>query len=339
MKPVLVSLVLGLLTAAPPQQATAPPPRAVAPPSQAPSAAQDETPFVLGVLRRDGVVLPFASFTGKDWETRWPDDLRWTELPLLLGDVPDRWWGKTGLPSQFTIWNEGEARGTLQLDRPVMVSAACERRLGVTSTYRASEIPPPPAVRPYPKDGLVISGPQRIAAIEEVPHGSPVLAAITTTLIEPMDQAEQSAINRFSDWNHPLSRKERKKVPVEIEALYRAPMDVEGWSAYHVEAVKRYAPGKGDEGCGLMTSASGWVVIGPKGKDWKHWVELTARVTYCDRQGVAYFLPLGLMHLRDRTYWIFQTSGYQVERYDVVRPTPKRIEFEAGYSAGTCGGF
>lgn len=321
MRALLVPLVLFLL----------------APVSPAPIVpAEDEARFVLGVLRRDGVVLPFASFTGKGWESRWPQNLRWTELPLLLGDVPEGWWGKAGAPAALTVWSNGASRGQVQLNRPVTMAPSCERRLGLTSNYTPAETPPPPAFRPYPKDGLVTSGPQPIAVPETVAPGTRDFVGAAMILIDPVDQAEDLATGQFTAWNHPVSRNERKKVPIEIEALYRAPMDSEGWTAYHVEAVKRYAPGKDDEGCGLVTSVTGWISLGPDGKTS---TELAARVTYCDRKGVAYFLPLGLMRLAGRTYWIYQTSGYQVERYFIVRPTPKETDFHVGYTAGSCGGL
>jgi hypothetical protein len=299
-------------------------------------AADGEAPFVLGVLRRDGVVLPFASFKGKDWQSRWPGDIRSMELPLLLGDVPPGWWGRAAAPGPMTIWRDGAARGTITLDRPVIVTPACERRIGITSNYKAGELPPPPIVRPYPKDGLVSSGPQPIDAIEAVQPGTRDMMGAALVLLDPMDKAEQEAIDQFTDWKHPLPRQERRKIPIEIEALYRVPMDEVGWFAYHVEAVKRYAPEPTDEGCGLITSASGWIALGPKGK---MWTQISARVTYCDRKGVAYFLPLGLMHMGGRTYWIFQTSGYDLEWYSIARPTSKGILVEAGYTAGRCGGF
>ncbi len=309
----------------------------LAPAGPAPVASTaEEPPFVLGILRRDGVVLPFASFTGKDWKVTWPDTLRWRELPLLLSDVPSGWWGDAGAQTALTLWSDGMARGTVHLDKPVMVTPACERRIGLTTDYHPPEMPPPPTVRPYPKDGLVTSGAQPITAIERVPPGTREFTDVALAVIDPVGKAEQAAIDQFSSWDHPLSRKERAKIPVELEALYRAPMDADGWTAFHFEAIKRYAPGKDDDGCGLVTSASGWMGKGPDGKAT---FELTARVTYCDRRGVAYFLPLGLMHLRDRTYWIFQVSGYEIERYAVARPTPKRVEFEADYAAGSCGGF
>jgi hypothetical protein len=47
-----------------------------APAVQQPPASNDETvPFLIGVLRRDGVVSPFAAFDGKDWDIPRPDDL------------------------------------------------------------------------------------------------------------------------------------------------------------------------------------------------------------------------------------------------------------------------
>lgn len=305
-------------------------------PAPAPPAAEGETSFVLGMLRRDGVVFPFAAFDGKNWDSPWPTDLRSADLPISLTDVPSKWWGKAGLPSRMTVWSDGAARGTVALDRPVIVMAACSRRMAVRTDYRSTEVLPHPAERPYPKDGLVISGDQRIDAVETVPRTSKEWPATAVALIDPMDRAEQRAVDQFTDWEHPVKRSERRKVPVEVEALYRAPMDTQGWAVYHVEAVKRYPPGKDDEGCGLMTSVSGWLALGAKGK---MWTQLSARITYCDRKGVAYFLPFGIMHLRGRTYWIFQTSGYDVEQYFVVRPTSTLVEFETGYTAGSCGGI
>ena len=65
--------------------------------SRQPPASNDETaPFLIGVLRRDGIVSPFAAFDGKDWDIPWPDDLRWKELPIGLESVPSQVVGKAG---------------------------------------------------------------------------------------------------------------------------------------------------------------------------------------------------------------------------------------------------
>jgi hypothetical protein len=52
------------------------------PGSVATAGAQDDDRFALGVLRRDGVLLPFA-FDGRRWSTPWPADLR-QDLPITI---------------------------------------------------------------------------------------------------------------------------------------------------------------------------------------------------------------------------------------------------------------
>jgi hypothetical protein len=214
-----------------------------------------------------------------------------------------------------------------------MLQVMCEARLALTSSYRSKEPAPPPATHPYPKDGLAVSGGQTIGAIETLSASSPEWTQTAATLVEPFDRAEMASIYAFGGWSHPIPRKERQRVPVEVEALYRAPMDAAGWTAYYVEAVKRYPPGKADDGCGLVTYAKGWLTSGP---DRKGRVVITARVTYCDRKDATFLLPLGLIEARGQSYWVYQLSGYSRESYFVARPKPKEIETPIFYDAGFC---
>jgi hypothetical protein len=110
-------------------------------------------------------------------------------------------------------------------------------------------------------------------------------------------------------------------------------MDEAGWSAYYVEAVRRFPPEPLDEGCGLVTFTSGWVRINPKGQPL---MDLSSRISYCDRKGVSYMLPLGLMTVEGKTYWIYQKSGFDSEWYVVARPASRAIEIHAEYAAGGC---
>jgi hypothetical protein len=306
-------------------------------PAQSPASAQMRAPapaepFVAGVLRRDGNVIPFTSFNGKDWDAEWPAGLRDIELPISLDAVPSKWWGKAGMPGEMTIWNNGVRKGTLRLNAPALLPVVCTNRLAVKSNYGSTEMVPPLFVQPYPKDGLVVSGTPEVGPIEDVGAGSERTKA-AILLLDPVDVAEQRAINQFTEWKHPVRRPERRKVPIEVEALYRAPMEEEGWAAYYVEAVKKYAPGPEDEGCGLVTSASGWIVTGPS----KQWSRVVARITYCDRKGASFFLPLGLIRANGHTYWVSQSSGYDHEFYNVTRPTSKNIRYEVSYPVAACG--
>lgn len=298
--------------------------------------ADETAPFLAAVLRRDGTVIPFAAFDGKNWRAPWPQNIRNMELPIDLESVPREWWGKAGAVPQLTAWLNGVNRGPIRLARPTMLRLMCTTRIGVLTDYRSADPAPPPAVQPFPKDGIAVSGDQHVDPIEIVAAGSPEWAPTAAAIAGDFDEAEQRAVRTFTEWNHPVKRAERRKVPLELEAMYRAPMDEEGWTAYYVEAVKHYQPGPDDRGCGLMTSAGGWTAVGPNGK---RSTKLYARVTYCDRQGVTYMLPLGLLKVNGRNYWAFQLSGYGREGYVVVRPRPKQFDTEVQYGAGDCPSF
>jgi hypothetical protein len=318
----LLSIVSAWLAAAPPAPA----------PAAAPSAS-NAAPFVLGVLRRDGLVLPFAEYDGRGWGTAWPRELRGQEIPIALEDVPEGWWGKAGPQGSLTRWVEGRRAGTVALQRPTVVPIMCGARLWLRSDYTAAELVPPPFEQPQPKDGLVVSGDRTIEPLPAVARGSDDWNSSAVALLGAFDKAEEAAARQYMEWRHPVPRQQRQRVPIEIEALYRVPMEEEGWTAYYVEAVRKYPPGPDDKGCGLVTFASGWIRLGPKGRPE---FDLGARVTYCDRRGAGYMLPLGLMTVDAKRFWIYQISGYDREWYVVARPTRRAIELHVEYAAGLC---
>ena len=306
---------------------------------ESPPQKPDTTPpgaagsFTIGLLRRDGVVTPFATFDGKDWTSPWPADLLSLSVPISLDAVPAKWWGKPGALAEMTLWAGGEKGATVRLDRPTTVRVMCSARVGLRSNYVSPLPAPPPIERSYPKDGLVVSGNTVVEPIMVVPRSSPEWQASEFLVGKPFDGAENMAAQSFTDWKHPIARAQRRLVPVELEALYKAPMDAPGWIAYRFQAVKRYAPRAGDGNCGLLSSAVGWIAVGP---DNRHRTHLAVRITYCDRMDDVLTVPFGLIRAGGRSYWIYQLSGYDREGYVVARPTPKGIETNVEYPAGLC---
>jgi hypothetical protein len=299
-------------------------------PLQKPDAPQ---PFAIGLLRRDGVVTPLGTFDGKDWTSPWPSALGSISVPISLDAVPAKWWGKAGALEEMTLWAGGERRGIVRLERPVAVAIMCSKRLGLHSNYVSSFPVPPPTERSYPKEGVVVSGDTPVEPVTPVPRSSPEWQENALLLDKPFDRAEKNATELFTEWKHPIKRAERRQVPLELDALYKAPMDAPGWVAYRFQAVKRYAPLPADGGCGLISSASGWIAVGPGGK---HWTQFLVRITYCDRMDDVLTVPFGIVRAANRVYWIYQLSGYDREGYVVARPTPKTVETAVQYEAGVC---
>ena len=293
---------------------------------------KEPAPFTIAVLRRDGIVSPFAVFDGKRWTTPWPTELGGDARHVKTG-IPREWWGKTGPLTEMAAWIDGVNRGVVHLTRPVLLRVMCEWRMGFASDYHAEQSPPALSEQPYPKDGLAISGAQPVEPIQILSAESPEWGQASGVIKDEFDRAELQASRVYTDWKNPIPRSVRSNTPVELEAMYRAPMDEDGWVAYYVESVKRYPPGPEDQDCGLVTSASGWMFVGPKNK---RLIKLHGNVTYCDRRGVTYMLPLGLIKAQGKSYWAFQLSGYGREGYMVVRPTRNDADIVAHYSAAFC---
>jgi hypothetical protein len=56
----------------------------------------------------------------------------------------------------------------------------------------------------------------------------------------------------------------------------------------------------------------------------------------CDRYGASYMLPLGVLRLNDRRYWIAQFSGWDHERFVVLEITPKSVDVKVSVWEGSC---
>lgn len=289
--------------------------------------------FVLAVLRRDGAAIPFAAYDGRKWRGGWPSDLRNMELPISLSATDRDWWGGQPQPETMRLWADGKAAGDLKLQSLSFLQSRCDRRLVVRTNYHPAVLPPPPGEQPFPKDGLLVSGTQRIDAIETVASDSPEIKEAAEAILKEFNDEETHAAGQFTDWRHPVLREQRNARPIHIERLYRAPMGEPGWTAYYVEAVRRYEPRDEDDDCGLLTSARGWLRKGPGGKKE---VTLGAQITFCDRHGVSFMLPLGLVKAASGTYWVYQLAGYYSELYLIAKPTPRTTERILAYSMMAC---
>jgi len=290
----------------------------------------------LAVLRRDGVIFPFASFDRDVWEITWPLWFRDIKLPGALQQIPDKWWGKGSARSWRAHLLSG-ATADLTLRAVGAFRPFCVDRLGLATTYKSSEPLPPKPVHPYPKDGVAVSGNLSIDPIESVNPASPEARTLLGQLAKPFDQLEERTIQAVrinTGWKHPLDDEVRKAVPIKLESWYRSPSSEPGWTVSYIEASRVYPPGPEDKGCGLETFVSGW--LHQNRGEVTRTADLRAKVTYCDRVGVVYMLPFGRIRPRTRDYWIFQLSGWETEWYAVAEVGREKVRHVIDVNAGGC---
>lgn len=293
--------------------------------------------FSLGVLRRDGVLLPFAAFNGHEWSIPWPDSDS-VQLPISLDDVPKKWWGLVppGTPWTALMTADGTKR-PLKIEKPQQVRVFCEGRLGLLTDYKGE--PVDSRAPGMPKDGLAaasVPAALPLQPIVEVSLLSPDAKNLLKSMTAEFNTQEKEAAEQFLKWGHPYSSGERAALPIELEALYRfreqTPAHGE-WLLSFIEAVRRFPARPEDNGCGLITFVHGWVTERPGLNPDFH---LRATVTYCDREGVAFMLPLGHLSIDGENYWVYQMSSWRDEEYTVARMRPDEVRPVVSFFGGGC---
>ena len=138
-----------------------------------------------------------------------------------------------------------------------------------------------------------MSGSQRVEPIEMLAPASPEWAPRRRFSSNRSPRRKIQPSMRSPHGRIPVRRNDRR------ESAGRARDDVPSgrWTSRMDGVLRRgdqeYALGPDDdEDCGLVTSASGWVIAGPDGK---RTTKLDGARHVCDRRGVTYMLPLGLI--------------------------------------------
>jgi hypothetical protein len=283
--------------------------------------------FGVGVLRRDGIIVPFAAFDGKRWNDNWPLPDAELDVPVSVRDVPPKWWGPTGPLEHWHAWVAGEPK-SVRVVQPDWVDAHCVRQVGLRTDYRSARPAPPLTEQPFPKDGIAVSPPQPMESIVTIPAQSEETRALIPVVHEAFNTAEREVEKRFG---HPLTRREREGRVPDIEAIYAAG---DRPRTYYVEALRRYRRlGQSADECTAVAFASGWFTRdggAPRS------LLTTVDLLRCDRRGASYMLPLAAMHLGGRLYWFAQFSGWDHERYAVIEVKRKTVEAVLNIWGGSC---
>lgn len=283
------------------------------------------SPFTVGALRRDGIIIPFAAFDGTRWSNRWPMPTRDPSVPINLISVPSRWWGPAGPRETWQVWTAATPPKTVRVTQPDIVDVHCTQQIGLRTDYRPAEPPPPWSEQPYPKDGIAVSPPQRLDRVTILQPAAPELLPLAPVLRDAFDKAERQTASSFQV---PYSQRARERVDPGIEAAYAYGAEPR---MYYVESSRVYRRlGEGTCGIGFGT---GWfrrsgTAFAP--------LAMTVDELPCDKYGATYMYPFGTMTLGGRTYWIAQFSGWDHERFVVVETRPKGVEAVVNAWGGGC---
>ena len=304
------------------------------------SSAQEKGKFSLGVLRRDGFLLPFASFDGRTWQVTWPGtDIR-VPLPISLSDVPKRWWGAAGPDAQWSAWFPEAPPRPLKLEKPFQVPVFCGAYLAVGTDYRGAA--PTEREPTVAKDALAIAGDVKPLPIARLSLYAEDTARMIKAITAKFNEEEAIAASQFTDWRHPWGARSRAQFPIELEAFYRTTEKTPNGSfrTSYIEAIRKFTAREEDQGCGLITFVRGWITELP-GKE--PMLNLGAKVTYCDRAEVSFMQPFGRILMergggrgRADVYWVYQVSSWRDEFYSVAHVSQEGVRPVLAVAGGGC---
>jgi hypothetical protein len=283
-----------------------------------------DSPFTVGVLRRDAVIVPFARFDGKHWHQVWPQPQDNPEVPVDIRNVPKRWWGAGGTASTWLASITGRTPVTLHVRQPDLIRAYCLRQVGLRTDYAPAEPVPPFDEHPYPKDGLAVTPPRDVEPVQILDPESAELG-----LIRPFVTRAFNNIEREIE-GHPVQRKMREATDPRIEAGYSYG---DRPRYYYVEAVREYRTDPNGDDCRAAAVGHAWIV-----RDGGPLTVLTSYVVVqdCARSSMRYMNPLGIIRAGGKLFWVAQFAGWDDEYYHVIALTPRAVETAFIRLGGQC---
>lgn len=304
--------------------------------------------FALAMLRRDGVLVPFAVNDGGKWSSPWPVPKYQLEAPLAFADISRGWWGQAAPATTWTAWPTGRDPVTVHVTGPVVFVAQCLSNVGLRTDYRPADPLPPPGQQHHPKDGVATTGTATIEPVEVLNDGAPEWSATLEILKTAIEKAElraaKTADRRMNIFGWPARP---ATVPLKLEVLCRSVATAPGRVVFYFEAARQFPPipwmsafvrsAQGDSavrsGLGLDIFSQGFVTLDGKAILGEN---IVTTITSAERVEIDYGLPLGTITVNGRLHWIMHWSGRGRERYTIIEIGEKGFKRVVDVPGGAC---
>lgn len=288
--------------------------------------------FTIAVVRRDGLMVPVASYDAGHWFNRWPLPAAERDVPLSMSDVPEDWWGLEGPGARWTLWTADGKSRPLELKGPVAFDAHCMMNVALKTDYLSPLPSPPLEQHHYPKDGIAISGSLPVEQVIVLNSAHGLWQSLEPQLASHVNYQELYQLLRTN-----APGRTRPLPPLKLEVLVMAPAKAPGTFTAFFEAAKRYAPVDSTvpNPCGMVTFAHGWLHWKP-GSTGKLDRNFEVRVSDCTQWNVDFTRPLGVVRVDGNPVWITEVSRWGSERYELVEIDGERTRVVVSVPGGWC---
>ena len=301
---------------------------------KAPLSAQDNSTSqsMIGMLRADGTLVPFAQYGNGGWWNPWPKPRQiaesiYAESPEVmnhsLADLSEPWFKQCGqIPTSWFFWSSAGTSTALRASKLVQGRAHTGTNWGLLTDF-PKQISKDPL---HDVIGVAVTVRQKIEPFIEIESVSTQGKDISSFIKQIFDVEETAEIDRMRRETPPaipslafsLSAEKRAKVETSLTVLYRSSSVVNGEHVYYFEAEKLYEKRttSGGPGCNDVSLFQGWISTEERGGMGLMAGKLV--FTDCDRKGPSTMIPVGMMTLKEQVFLFVREHGWEDESYIIL---------------------
>jgi hypothetical protein len=228
---------------------------------QAAAAPPRAAPFLLALVRDDGVMLPIAAHDRGRWRMPWPLPAKEADVPVRLEDCPLAWWGLPQAPREWTLHVPGESPRPITADRMTWVQSYCKQQVAIHSRDGTRPLLRMGAGARAPKYGVAVAGKAAVTLPRAVSLDGGEARTLLDALQPTFNREERMmlALDYFAVFQPSVQAGDRDRMPVRALSISAGPG--QDGPTYFVELTRSY-PRRSPEHlrwCDEVTYMSGWV--------------------------------------------------------------------------------
>ncbi|MFC1509328.1 hypothetical protein ACFL60_06545 [Candidatus Omnitrophota bacterium] len=270
-------------------------------------------PLYIGLADSNNILIPFAIYHNgawtKPWSLKWYDEAG-KKFPdtyyTSLDEIPEAWYKPhTKIPETWHIFRQNGTTGTMTISKPALVYTHCDQRWAFIgdSTKKENVGRAGDFYRLSHELFLVTSQHQHVQIVTTVDKKSDEWKDFQSFFEQLFAEYEDNS-------NHPRPKEVRNDTDITFFNLVRSTAPQNGTIIYFVEAKKVYS---GDMRSQCISYFKGWIVRDKVG----HFssVDNMFKVYQAEMFYVSADIPLGIIHVDGKSYWIMRHQGYESEEY------------------------